>query len=557
MEGIPQFIVDILARRGICGEELERFFDPSLSRLESPEALPGAAKAAEDILSFVEKKRRIVVFGDYDCDGICATAILTNVLRAVSANRDAIVPFLPKRLEEGYGMSEAAIRRMLLEVPDVSIVITVDNGIASVEQVRMLRARGIAVIVTDHHLPGEVLPEADVLVNPKVAAPASLSILCGAGVAFMLAGALVKQARERGLYAGPSLCAPLLVLAGLATVTDIMPLTGQNRILVAEALKRFPHDAPIGLKKLLARASRVGLVQLTSKDFGFTLGPRINAAGRVASGLEALELLLESDDDIAEELARIVDARNFERKEEEQKMTESAYGRIVPGAAAQVIDIPNGHPGVAGIVAARILEKLGGVSPVCVIAGDHGSARAPNGFNIRDAFDACREFLTCYGGHAAAGGFSVREGMVGAFREKLCAYASKWNHLTPAGKAKGLGDVDAWISSRDVNLETAAWVSRMEPFGEENDVPIFGLRDVLLTAIKPLGSEGRHLQATVRPREGGAFRAVWWGKGDQVEMFRLQSHRPVDVQFELIVSDYGERHVELRLVGCQGITTCQ
>ena len=542
-EKLPDLIARLLADRGITDEAaIAEYFSPSLSNLAKPDRLPGIAAAVERILAVDGK---VVVFGDYDCDGICATAIMVHCLQVLRPGDDeSVVPFLPDRLKEGYGMSEASVARMLRENPDVKLVITVDNGINSIGQVAELKARGIAVVVTDHHLPGEALPEADAVVDPKVAAPADMEVFCGAGVAFLLANALVSEAKARGLYSGPCVGGPLLVLAGLATVTDIMPLVGQNRIIVSEALRRFRTWAPIGLRELMDRASRCGVAQLTTKDFGFTIGPRINAAGRIASGMEALELVLSDDREIARELARIVDTHNVERKSIEQRMTDEAFAKVVPDAAAQVIDLPDGHPGVAGIVAARIMERLEDRVPVCVIAGGHGSARAPDGVNIRDAFEACKDVLTTYGGHAAAGGFSVKDGKVDEFRRRLAAYCAG---LPETGEAKPADEPDAWISPADLTIELAEWLARMEPFGEGNPMPVFGLRDVAFAEARPLGSEGKHLQVSFRDRQ--IPRAVWWNHGNLVEELRRDSFRRRDILFTVELSDYGERHVELRLAG--------
>ena len=528
---------------------MEEFFSPSLSALARPEELPGVVEAAEVILA---NDGRVVVFGDYDCDGVCATAILVSCLWALAGEkgRDLIVPFLPKRLSEGYGMSDASVSRMLAEHPDVKLVITVDNGINSVEQVAELKAKGIHVVVTDHHLPGETLPAADAIVNPKVSAPANVSGLCGAGVAFLLANRLVGEARRRGLYSGPNVGGPLLVLAGLATVTDIMPLVGHNRILVSEALARFRQLAPIGLRELLDRAAKSAAAKLTSKDFGFLIGPRINAAGRLASGMEALELVLTGDREIARECARIVDAYNVERKNIEQKMTEEALAKVVPDAFAQVIDLPDGHPGVAGIVAARVLEHLGERVPVCVIAGGHGSARSPEGLNIRDAFEFCKDLLSTYGGHAAAGGFAVRDGQVDAFRARLNDYCS--TRVAALEPADAEPKADVWVEPAELTVDLAEWLVRMEPFGEGNPLPVFGMRDVVFVESRPLGQDGRHLQVAISPaaqrlRRADCLRAVWWNHGDLVEELRRDAFKSRTITFALELSDYGERHIELRL----------
>ena len=547
-DGLPEILLKLLEARGLSGADLERYLSPSLADLRAPEDLPGIAAAADVILGVATARKKIVVFGDYDCDGVCATAILVKTLSAI-APAAPLAAFLPERLSEGYGMSDASVTRLLTEHPDVALVVTVDNGINSVAQIAALKARGIRVVVTDHHLPGEELPAADALVNPKVAAPAHFACLCGAGVAFLLANRLVAEAKARGLYDGPCVGGPLLVLAGLATVTDIMPLLGQNRILVSEALKRFRSWAPVGLCELYARAARNGADRMTSRDFGFLLGPRINAAGRLASGMDALELILETNRERVREYAMRIDHCNTERKSIEQRMTDEALAKVVPGAAAQVIDLPEGHPGVAGIVAARVLESLGEMVPVCVLAGGHGSARAPSGFNLREAFVACDAFLTTYGGHAAAGGFATKPGMVDAFRDALCAYAAarREEGALPPPEAD---TPELWIETQDISLGLAEAIERLEPFGEANAEPVFGIHNVCFTDMKPMGADGKHLSVTIasssRASRGG-LRAVWWGHGDLVDSLRAAGSVPHDIVFSLIVSDYGERHAELRL----------
>jgi len=541
--GHPRLMARLLALRGVTAACAEEYFAPSLRGLAAPDELPGVAEAADAVLAAVRARRKIVVFGDYDCDGICATAILVKTLEALSAD---VSPFIPQRLVEGYGMTDASVSRMLEENPGVSLVVTVDNGINSVECVASLKERGVDVVVTDHHLPGDELPQCPV-VNPKVSAPPHLEALCGAGVAFMLANALVNRARSQQMYSGGSVGGPLLVLAGLATVTDIMPLRAQNRILVSEALKLFWRYAPVGLRELVSRASRHASQAMTSRDFGFLIGPRINASGRLANGMDALNLVLSSDREAARELARLVDLCNIERKAVETAMTEEALSKVEKGAAAQVIDLSDGHQGVAGIVAARLLERLcadGSPVPVCVVVQGHGSARAPEGYNVRDALAACSDYLTRFGGHAAAGGLSVKDGAIDAFRTHFAEACAAQATAVPVGAAGAF--IDAWVDGRDLTLDFVEGLSRMEPFGEANPEPVFAARNLMFSDVRALGMEGRHLQISFQ--DSGLPRAVWWNRGDLAEDLRRDSHRPHDVMFTAAVSTYGERHVELRVL---------
>ncbi len=534
----------LLALRGVTAETAEGWLSPSLSTLASPHDLPGISEAVRLLLSALRAGRKIVVFGDYDCDGICATSILVQTIRTLGGDA---APFLPERLTEGYGMTAASIARLLAEYPQASLVVTVDNGINSVEQVATLKAHGLDVIVTDHHLPGDVLPDCPI-VNPKVASPEHFDGLCGAGVAFLLAKALVIAAKEAGDYDGPNMGGPLLVLAGLATVTDIMPLVGQNRILVAEALRRFRAWAPVGLRELLDRATRTTVPMLTTRDFSFLIGPRINAAGRVASGMDALKLVLASDREEARRLALTVDLHNTTRKSIEQKMTDDACEQIKEDAAAQIIVLPSqtAHPGIAGIVAARILERLGVAHavPVCVIVDGHGSARSPDGMNVRDALQGAAEALVRFGGHAAAGGFTVKEGQLDRFCELFRETCARLARDIPS-EAREIEWVDAEVSAADLTLDFAQWLQRLEPFGEGNPMPTFLLRQVYLADARPLGADGRHLQVFFKDP---VPRGVWWGHGDRVNQLRADAAKPHDLVFTVEVSSYGEPHPELRFL---------
>ena len=472
--------------RGIAPGDEEAFFAPPVL---PPVPEDSALEAAVDIiLTAVDDGLRISIFGDYDCDGICATAILYHFLKnCAGADVDYCIP---DRFGEGYGITPAAVERMCEQ--GTGLIVTVDNGISAIDAANRADELGLAMVITDHHLAGEELPKCGALVDPHL--PDSgfgYRNECGAGVAFMLANALVTKARKRALYSGPNVGGPLLVLAGLATVTDIMPIVGQNRILVSEALRRFRTLAPAGLKELYARAARSAVQPLTSRDFGFLIGPRINAAGRMATAMDALRLILSTDREKCRAYAQIVDIRNIERKNIEQTMLDEALSKIVPGAPAQVIDLPDGHQGVAGIVASRILERLvddpssGGPRPVCVVVAGHGSARAPEGYNVREAFLHAADTLERFGGHAAAGGFSVKPGEVDRFRELFCEGCAKQLVDRPP-ETCGASYLDAWIEPSDLTLEFAEAVQRLEPFGEGNPAPLFLLRECVVRSKKAL-----------------------------------------------------------------------
>lgn len=554
--GLPPILARLLASRGVTEEGREAFLDPSLTRLARSEDLPGMTEAVQVILPFLHTKRKIVVFGDYDADGVCASAILVTALRRLGGNAEA---FIPHRFGEGYGMTAASLERLWCEHADAALVVTVDNGISSPDEVAKLKVKGIQVVVTDHHLPGENLPKADALVNPRVQSCPGSADLCGAGVAFFLASALAQAATEKGLYTGPKFGGPLLVLAGLATVADLVPLKEQNRILVAQSLAYFNRCAPCGLRELRDKAAR-SAAALTARDYGFLLAPRINAAGRMKTADVAFDLLVCTDEDRegARQLASRIDGFNGERRGFEQTMFQEACAQIdkageedlqavVAWDAGCVTGATKGqrwHLGVAGIVASRLLEHYH--VPAAVAVGETGSVRAPDGYNVHDALAAASEHLVRFGGHAAAGGFTVKPGAFEAFRVAFttaCAKQRKEHALDADAR-----DFDGWVEPGDLTPGLYADLRRLEPFGEGNPEPVFGLRGVTLREVRVMGVEGRHLSLAFVNRD--VPRAIWWGHGGRAEDLRKHAARPYDVFFTLTTSGFDSAlpHLELRVV---------
>ena len=554
--GLPPILARLLASRGVTEEGREAFLDPSLTRLARSDDLPGMTEAVQVILPFLHTKRKIVVFGDYDADGVCVSAILVTALRRLGGNAEA---FIPHRFGEGYGMTAASLERLWCEHADAALVVTVDNGISSPDEVAKLKVKGIQVVVTDHHLPGENLPKADALVNPRVQSCPGSADLCGAGVAFFLASALAQAATEKGLYTGPKFGGPLLVLAGLATVADLVPLKEQNRILVAQSLAYFNRCAPCGLRELRDKAAR-SAAALTARDYGFLLAPRINAAGRMATADAAFKLLACTDEDREEarQLASRIDGFNGERRGFEQTMYQEACAQIdkageedlqavVAWDAGCVTGATKGqrwHLGVAGIVASRLLEHYH--VPAAVAVGETGSVRAPDGYNVHDALAAASEHLVRFGGHAAAGGFTVKPGAFEAFRAAFttaCAKQRKEHALDADAR-----DFDGWVEPGDLTPGLYADLRRLEPFGEGNPEPVFGLRGVTLREVRVMGVEGRHLSLAFVNRD--VPRAIWWGHGGRAEDLRKYAARPYDVFFTLTTSGFDSAlpHLELRVV---------
>ena len=540
-DGMPGCLARVLAARGVTADALSEYLSPDLKSLPPPSSLPGVADCARVILDAVAQGRRIVVYGDYDADGVCATAIMTRTLAALGVDAAG---FIPRRDGEGYGLTAPSMKRLFEEHPDVGLLVTVDNGVNAVAEIADIRRRGVAVVVTDHHLPGPELPEAEAMAEPKVSAPSELENLCGAGVAFCVAQELVCQAKRRGMYPedGPKIAGPLMILAGVATVTDLMPLVGANRTLVASALRYFRHTAPIGLKALFLADGQKPMDRLNSRDFGFFVGPRLNAAGRMALGQTAYELVSTDELEAARLLAVSLKDYNAERRSIEERMAGEALGQLDKDAAAQVVS-DNGlenawHPGVAGIVASRVLEATG--VPVAVVVGRYGSARAPEGYNVRDALAACGEFLDRFGGHAAAAGFTVAEGKLEEFKAAFRSACARQRPSVPVSFAS----FDGWLDGRDLTMGLCEAVERLEPFGEGNPEPVFGIRNVAFRDVKAFGDGCRHLCFLFADRS--IPRAVWWGHGDLAEELRAKSGCRFDLLFKVKVSDFGyEPHPEL------------
>ena len=529
-KGLSRILARILASRGLSPDDLESFLDPALSRLAEATSLPGVSDAVNTIIEFVASRRKIVVFGDYDADGVCATAILVRTIRILGGVADA---FIPERFTEGYGMTDASLSRLFSEHPDMALVVTVDNGITAPREVEALRARGIAVVVTDHHLPGPELPVPDALVNPRVASSPGCENLCGAGVAFFLAAALAKEAKNRGIHDGGKFSGPLLVLAGLATVADLMSLTGQNRIIVTQALAVFRSCAPVGLRELFDHAAR-RVAPLASRDFGFLLAPRINAAGRMDTARKAYELLMTDDREAARNLAVEVEGLNASRKTEEQRMKDSVDEQVksYDGLSAVVARGEDWHSGVAGIVAARVMERAH--LPVAVVVGDHGSARAPDGYNVHDALTASSDALVRFGGHAAAGGFTIQPGRYDDFKRLFSEACAAQRAAAPDAAAI---EFDGWLEPTDLTLGLCDELSRFEPFGEGNPEPVFGIQNVAFSDIRPMGADGRHVSFSFVDKS--IPRAVWWNHGADADELRRHASARFDLLFTLQKSDYG------------------
>jgi single-stranded-DNA-specific exonuclease len=521
--GIPAALAALLVQRGQATEaEARTFLRPAVTGLSDPSAIAGMSEAVEAIAAAVRAGGTILVHGDYDVDGQCATALLTRALRAAGAD---VVGFVPHRLRDGYDFGPAGLAAA--ERAGASLVVTCDCGITAVDTVQAARAAGIGVVVTDHHLPGAELPPALAVVDPQRADDTSGARgLCGTGIAFKLVQALVPA-----LGLPPNLPYHLLDLVALATVADVVPLVGENRILVRHGLRLLADSRWPGLRALVAASGLQGK-ELRAGHMGYILGPRLNAAGRVGDAAEGLRLLLTDDPAEAAELARRLEGLNVERQSLDQRMLEEALAQVEQGGdperdASFVLAGDGWHPGVVGIVASRVVERYGRPAFLIAFDGDvgKGSGRSISRFDLHAALLACGDLLERYGGHQMAAGLTIRRDRLDEFRERFGGIAREALGPDDLGPEQR---VDLELALQEATPELERMCRHLEPCGSGNASPVFGVRGVRLTGRSRVGSG--HLKGTLDdgttrlPAIGfqWADRVPWLADGLVDAAFRLE-----------------------------------
>ncbi len=524
------------------------FLQASLTGLREPDLLPGVSAAAERLLSAIKKQQRICIYGDYDVDGVSGTAILLTVLRLLNATYDFHVPH---RLEDGYGLNVEALR--LLKARGTDVVVTVDCGITSVAEAEEAKRLDLELIITDHHEPKAQLPAA-LLVHPRLATGSyPFGGLCGAGVALKLAWALCKRHCGSDKVSPPLREALLdaVALAALGTVADVVPLHDENRILVRHGLARLRQSPNVGIKALLEAANLHEKATLGAFDIGYTIAPRLNAAGRLGSARLAVELLTTQSPQRATDLARFLEDQNRERQSAERKIyleaREMAAEQEKAGAAAFVLASASWHAGLIGIVAGRLMEAY--ARPVLMIATSKdgtlaaGSGRSVPGFKLHEALAACGEELLSHGGHATAAGFKLQPGRLPAFRERFAALAS--SHFTEPPVPKLTIDAEVPLAALTTGVVDA--LALLEPFGAGNPQPLL-LAGELQVVGEPrkVGNGERHLSFRVRQHQR-ELRAIAFGMGDCVEELMSAGGQCCLVFAPKINEWQGRRSVELEV----------
>ncbi len=529
----------ILAARGVIdAAEVSLFCEPRLTHLHEPSALPDLDRAAERLLGSLRRREAVVIYGDYDVDGVAGAVILLRVCRAIAPEAPVSV-YIPHRIDEGYGLNAEAMQRLATD--GARLVVTVDCGVTAVGPAAAAAEAGLDLIITDHHAPPkrvEDLPRAFAVVHPgrpleEGAAPYPFPDLCGAGVAFKVAWRLATMDAnsERVSPAMRETLLDMMALAAMATIADIVPLRGENRPLARFGLARMKSTSIVGLNALIDAAGLAG-EQIGAEQVGFVLGPRLNACGRMGHAREAVELLSTESVGRARELAGLLTAQNDRRRAVERAIFEQACamaeaaGMTGEDRRAIVLASPDWHAGVVGIVCSRLVERFG--RPAILMRAHegecHGSCRSVDGFNIVEALAACGEHLDSFGGHDMAAGLRLREERLGAFTE---AFVSQATGAIAAEDLVPSLTIDCEANFADLSPAAVERLERLAPFGRGNPHPCVLVRGArVIQAAEAMGAHGQHLRLTVR--EGGrSMRLVGWGWGERREA--LQAGEDIDV----------------------------
>jgi single-stranded-DNA-specific exonuclease len=531
-------IARLLLRKGFrCTEEVENFLRPRLSSLSDPFLLPQMRAAVSRVVAALDRHERIVLFGDYDVDGVTSLALLAEMLRGYGAISEA---FLPLRMEEGYGLSRESVERCL-EQHRPQLLVAVDCGTASTGEIAALKKRDVDVIVLDHHEPKSELPDCVAVVNPKADPTSPFHYLCSVGIVFKLCHALLKTRPLPGFDLKSK-----LDLVALGTVADIVPLVHENRVLVQRGAIEIARTARIGLTKLMQLA-RVR-PPILPEDIGYRLGPRLNAAGRLSTAEKSLRLLLTHEEGEAAALAAELDQQNRTRQEVEKQIVAAAIESIDkefnPARDAAIVTAARGwHSGVLGIVASRIARKYH--RPAIVIGFDEngmgkGSGRSIDGLNLMEALTRCADTLDKFGGHEMAAGLAVR---AENFERFAATFRSSARELLSEEALQRSLRLDHELPFTDIDVQFLGWHELLQPFGNGNPQPIFFARAVE-PVVPPRVSNDKHL--IFRLRQGDRHRRAVYFDGAATEF----PSPPWDVAFRIGVDEYdGETLVGMRIEG--------
>jgi single-stranded-DNA-specific exonuclease len=532
----------ILSQRGIeTFDRAKDFFRPQLTQLHDPWLMKNMDKAVERILYAFKSNEKILVFGDYDVDGTTSVACMYRFLKKNHSNLDF---YIPHRYREGYGVSKAGID--FAKENGFTLIISLDCGIKSIDLITYAKGLGIEFIVCDHHMPDEELPPAVAILNPKQKdCNYPYKELCGCGVGFKLITALAERMNlpQEDIY-------EFLDLVAVAIAADIVPITGENRILAFHGLKKANENPNNGIKALCHLSGLQG--ELHIHNLVFIIAPRVNAAGRMDDASKAVQLFIADTYNQALQYAEMLHSDNTDRKEADSNTTQEALALIEANGEwinnkSAVLFQPHWHKGVVGIVASRVIEQYYRPTIILTQSGEFaaGSARSVPGFNLYEAIHACKEYLLGYGGHFAAAGMTLEIDKVDAFRNKFEEIVSSTIHpdmLIPEII------IDAEISFEDITWPFYNILCQMEPFGPENLRPVFIAKNVVDTGYSKIVKE-QHVRFSLR-RNNVTFSGIGFNMAEKYEF--LKYNQPVDLVFKIDVNEWnGEKNLQLRVIDCR------
>lgn len=528
--GLPGWFSAMLRLRGITTEEeSRRFLSPSLGDLHDPFLLPGMTETVRLLREAAARRDPILIWGDYDADGICAASILLETLKEEGANVNF---YLPSRHSDGYGLNPEGIRKAAEK--GFRLLITVDCGISSREETALARSLGMTVIVTDHHALPPELPEADAVMNPLLGGY-PCPFLCGAGVALKICQALQ----------GPEGLRKRLDLAVIATVADVVPLLGENRVIVREGLDCIARTQRPGLQALLKSAGIEAPV--TTDHLGFRIGPRLNAAGRLEDARPAARLLMTRDPVLAESLASHLEELNSRRQAMEREITGQALQQVREqpdfGTARSLVVSGDWNPGLIGLTAGKLCEKFYLPAVALSLQGDTavGSCRSIPGVHIFGMLQHCGDLLTRFGGHAQAAGLTLPAGNIAAFRERLSRVISE---SCPPEVFRREMAYDLEVPFRSWDEESLGLLEQLEPTGEGNPAPVFLLSGASVQTMRRVGRDLSHLQVTLLDRDNTPVRGIAFSQGEEADRPRDGA----DLLYRPYVNEFrGRRSVEARI----------
>lgn len=530
---ISKLLAQILINKGISqDEDIKIFLEPKRNNFYDPFLMPDMEKAVNRIIKAIENGEIITIYGDYDVDGITSTTVLKKFLeeRGIKPNY-----YIPNRLKEGYGLNEEAIKEIAKE--GTTLMITVDCGISGVEETLFAKSLGIETIITDHHEPGEILPDAYAIIDAKIKTNKyPFNQLAGVGVVFKLIQALsIKLGLDEKEYL------KYLDLVCLGTISDIVPLVDENRVIAKLGLKLVNVTKNLGLRTLLIMS---GYKSADSNTISFGIAPRINACGRMGFADEALQLLLSEDKETVLKLAENLNEYNRERQEKEKEIFEEAVKQIDNNEeqTAIILGGDGWHHGVTGIVSSKITETY--FKPSILIGFEEnegkGSGRSIPGIDLHEALLKCSSNLEKFGGHAMAIGLSIKKENFDSFKKELNEYLKNQN----INQIKPIIMIDVVANLKDVNLQTVEELSLLEPFGEVNKMPIFCFKNLKIDSIRAL-TEGKHLKMSLRD-DNLSINAIGFNIGEKAQEYRMGDK--VDVVGSLEINEYnGMKSIQINL----------